>query len=200
MKTKDKQISNRNKIAALASTARLRALPPCLLAYSAVGPPVQPRSFRTSSLSLRSFLIAKPRIRNCPNSRLFNRLDFSNREKSHLHRFTATGPFLASLPPCILASLIYTPKIRNRRKPRRISHLHFSNLYKSRTSSSELDLFVRWAVQLFSDPHLRSSVFICGSKVLPLTHTRAKPSRGLIYGTGIEISRKLLKTKDRGHA
>ena len=169
MKTKDKQISNRNKITALASTARFRALPPCVLASSTVGSPVQPPSFRTSSLSRRTFLIAKRKIRNCPNSRLFNTLDFSNREKPRFHRFAATGPFLASLPPCILASLIYTPKIRNRRNSRQISHLHFSNLYKSRPFSSELDLFVRSAVQLLSDPHPRSSVparrggFICGS-------------------------------------
>ena len=123
--------SNRNKIAALASTARLRALPPCLLVSSTVGPPVQPPSFRTSSLSLRTFLIAKRNIRNCRNSHLFNTLDFSNREKSHFHRFAASGPFLDSLPPCILASLIYTPKIRNRRKSRQISNLHFSNREKS---------------------------------------------------------------------
>jgi len=89
-----------------------------------------------SGHSLRRFLIAKPKIRNCPNSRLFNALDFSNREKSCLHHLAAAGPFLASLPPWILASLIYTPKIRNRRNPHRISSLHFSNRGSDKASAS----------------------------------------------------------------
>jgi len=209
MKTKDKQISNRNKIAALASTARFRALPPCVPASSTVGPPVQPPSFRTSSLSRRTFLIAKRKIRNCPNSRLFNTLDFSNREKSHFHRFAATGLFLASLPPCILASLIYTPKIRNRRKPRRISHLHFSNLYRSPV------LFSRFCD---SAPPLRwTPPFLSLLRCLLASSSRAtnagpgisrptncepgaKLLRTLIYGTGIKFSRKSLKTKGRDRA
>ena len=102
MKTKDKQISNRNKTTTI---GRFRSLPPCLL----------------GSLPPSSFLIAKRNIRTSANPRVFSTLTFSNREKSSFSHFRPSTAFL-----------IYTRKIRNRRKPQRLSHLHFSNLYKSR--------------------------------------------------------------------
>jgi len=157
MKTKDKQISNRNKIRAVAFTGDRPSAPPSLLTSSTIGSPAQPPSFRTSSLSLRTFLIAKRKIRNCPNSRLFNTLDFSNREKSRFrHRAFLGGRSLSSdihpaallgvlTPEASRSFLIYTLKIRNRRKPYRITNLNFSNLYKTRAFFSfALGRKARW--------------------------------------------------------
>ena len=105
-----------------------------------------------------------------------------------------------------LSSLIYTRKIRNRRNLCRISHLHFSNLYKSpafvimfcsSTSPNPWPGLARFRAR-FS--YLCSSVFICGFKGSTHPQPKAKSRRTLIYGNGINSSRKLLKTKDRHHA
>ena len=78
--------------------------------------------------------------------------------------------------------LICTENIRNRHNPLRISHLRFSNLYK-------LPAF------------FLSPLPVLDSLPRPLLARRLSLAIAfLIYGTGINFSRKLLKTKDRDHA
>ena len=126
--------------------------------------------------------------------------------------------------------LIYTLKIRNRRNSRRITDLHFSNLYKSWASflsdypsSSSPSAPLRWAPSCFSSrvaapgswgliygsgirtrmrqaSSSRASIASRGIPPPPTREHRAKLQRTLIYGNGINSSRKLLKTKDRAHA
>jgi len=118
MKTKDKQIPNRNTTTRMRQRSRAALLP-----FSGFVPASNFQS-RTSN-----FLIAKRKIRKPANPGLFIGLHFPNREKTP---FRPSGPFgslLASAPLRILASLILRPKIRNRRNSLRITNLPFSNLY-----------------------------------------------------------------------
>ena len=98
-----------------------------------------------------------------------------------------------SLPPCLLGTLphltflIYTANIRNRHNHRRISHLHFSNLYKFR------------AFSLYGSGGSPRSLLPRLLAPLPPV-PGAKIQRTLIYGNGINFSRKSLKTKDQSHA
>ena len=162
----------------------------------------QPSSPKLKELPA-SFLIYTPNIRNPRNRRRTNHLHFSNLYKSGAFSLRRLGdPLSASVPGRILPSplsrslratglLIFGRKIRNRRKPCRISNFRFSNLY---------------APPALSFPYLCSSVparrgeFIYGFKGFAHRLPKAKAQRTLIYGTGINFSRNLLKTKDRHRA
>ena len=128
------------------------------------------------------FLIAKRKIRNSANPRLFATLHFSNREKTPFRCLGLGRPLLASVPPRILASLIFTLKIRNRRNRPVINHLHFSNLYAPPAFS-----LAPCGICLTADPPLAS-------------RDASHESEGLIYGSGIKNRRNSLKTKARRNA
>ena len=128
------------------------------------------------------FLIAKRKIRNSANPRLFATLHFSNREKTAFLRFCSAGSLLAPVPPRILVSLIFTLKIRNRRNRPEINHLHFSNLYALPAFS-----LAPCGICLTADPPLAS-------------RDASHESGGLIYGSGIKNRRNSLKTKARRNA
>ena len=133
------------------------------------------------------------------------------------------------LPPLPRPSpfLIYTANIRNRRNCPTITNLHFSNLYRSPalflfcssisfespscpSAPSAPSAPLRWAPSCSSSRvaapgswgliSSRASNASRGIPPLPTREPRAKLQRTLIYGTGIKISRKSLKTKDRHHA
>ena len=220
MKTKDKQISNRNTIANAAPPSDLRtARHRGLLGGRSlpVGLPLatsflieDPMRILVLSGALRAkdlspVLIYTPKIRNRGPDKA------SASRASNVSRGTSL-PFL-----------IYTENIRNRRNPHRISSLNFSNLYNlpalfvsdyasaprrsscrdssgGRGFSPGVPPSSSTGVLTPEAKGSRSLLRCLPASLPPISEPQAKSKRTLIYGNGINFSRKSLKTKDRVHA
>jgi len=131
------------------------------------------------------FLIYTPKIRNRRNSREISHLRISN-----LYNFRA---FFISVP---------TPPLA-RHSSFRSRHLNFVPFLATRHSSLATAVLIYGSGIEFGMRRASSSRASNASRGIP-PPSRRKPSaklqRTLIYGTGINFSRKSLKTKDRHHA
>ena len=145
-------------------------------------------------------LIYTPKIRNRRNRHRISHLHFSNLYKSRAFSLCRLGGLLRSLPLCLLASLprpsfrIANWGIRTPANPALFNNLHFSNRPKTRFSHRAV---AGRALRNFSVPVPPGSSHMTPPDPSRVLTPKAKLQRTLIYGNGINFSRKLLKTKDR---
>jgi len=165
------------------------------------------------------FLIYTENIRNRRNPHRISSLNFSNRGSDKASASRANNVSRGTSLPF----LIYTENIRNRRNPHRISSLNFSNLYNlpalfvsdyasaprrsscrdssgGRGFSPGVPPSSSTGVLTPEAKGSRSLLRCLPASLPPISEPQAKSKRTLIYGNGINFSRKSLKTKDRVHA